>query len=64
MGGEAQVGKIGEIYQDPKSWVVTGTKGMFAHPQGVEGNTEALGESLRGSLKLALQVLLRMVLGL
>lgn len=64
MGGEALVGKIGEIYQDPKSWVVTGTKGMFAHPQGVEGNTEALGESLRGSLKLALQVLLRMVLGL
>jgi len=64
MGREAMVRNIGEIYQDPKSWVVTGTRGMFAYPQGVEENTETLGESLRGSLKLALQALVRMVLGI
>lgn len=64
MGHEAIVRNIGEVYQNPKSWVVTGTKGMFAHPRGLEDNTETLGESLRGSLKLALQGLVRMVLGI
>lgn len=64
MGGEAVVRNIGEVYQNPKAWVVTGTRGIFAHPQAVEENTETLGETLRGSFKLALQALLRMVLGI
>lgn len=63
MGSEALVQNIGDVYQDPNSWVVTGTGGMFAQPRGVEENGATLGESLRGSVKLALQALLRMALG-
>jgi Zn-finger nucleic acid-binding protein len=64
MGSEAIVRNAVEIYQDPKSWIVTGTGGMFAQPRGVEENSEPLGESLRASFKLALQALLRIVLGI
>ncbi len=64
MGPEAIVRHIGEVCQNPKSWVVTGTQGMFAHPRGVEDNPETLAESLRGSFKLALQALVRMALGI
>ena len=40
LGAEAMVRKLPEIYQDPKFWVVTGTQGMFAYPQGYENETQ------------------------
>lgn len=64
MGSEAIVRSMGEVYEDPKSWVVTGTRGMFAYPRGVEERTETLGECLSGSFKLVFQALIRMVLGI
>ena len=36
MGGETAAGKLQKPAQDTKSWVVTGTKGMFAYPAGQE----------------------------
>jgi Zn-finger nucleic acid-binding protein len=64
MGTEAIVQKIPEIYQNPKSWVVTGTRGMFAYPQGLDEGEERVTASLGGAFKLVLQTLVRMVLGI
>lgn len=64
MGAAAVARKIPEVYQDPKSWVVTGTQGMFAHPQGVEDNKGAIEDTLGGAFRLVLQTLLRMALGI
>ena len=64
MGAEAIVRKIPEVYQNPQSWVVTGTRGMFAYPQGVEESQQTVRESLSGTVKLVLQSLVRMVLGI
>jgi Zn-finger nucleic acid-binding protein len=65
LGTEAIIGKVQEIYQDPKHWVVTGTKGMFAYPRGIEeeGN-ETIENTMRGGFRLILQTLVRMVLGI
>jgi Zn-finger nucleic acid-binding protein len=64
MGAEAIVREIPEVYQNPKSWVVTGTRGMFAYPQGVEESQETVRDNLSGAVKLILQSLVRMVLGI
>ena len=50
--------------QDPKSWVVTGTEGMFAYPHGEEENLETVGDSLKSAVKLIVQTLARMVVGI
>jgi hypothetical protein len=64
MGAEAIVREIPEVYQNPKSWVVTGTKGIFAYPQGIEESHETVRDTLSGACKLVLQSLVRMVLGI
>jgi Zn-finger nucleic acid-binding protein len=65
LGTEAIVRKVEEIYQDPKHWVVTGTKGMFAHPRGMEEESnETLENTMRGGLSLVLQTLVRMAVGI
>ena len=64
MGVDAVIHKLPEIYQDPKSWVLTGTKGMFAYPQGLEAGDDTRGASVRGAFKLILQTLVRMALGI
>lgn len=64
MGAEASVHKLPEVYQNPKSWVVTGTQGIFAYPQGAADEEETIGQSLGGAFKLILQTLVRMVLGI
>jgi Zn-finger nucleic acid-binding protein len=62
---DAIVGKIDEIYHDPKHWVVTGTQGMFAYPRGMEEeNTEAVENTVSGGFKIVLQTLVRMLLGI
>jgi len=50
--------------QDPKSWVVTGTEGMFAYPQVEEENVETVGESLKSAAKLIVHALARMLVGI
>ena len=64
MGGEKIVAKLPEVYADPKSWVMTGTKGIFAYPRSVEEDDELDGKSVTKAAKLVLQSLARMVLGM
>lgn len=64
LGAEAMVQKIPAVYQDPKSWIKTGTQGMFAYPQGFTDESESLKATLSNAAKLALQALLRLVLGI
>ncbi len=64
MGTAAVVQRLPEICADPKSWVVTGSNGMFAYPQGIESSEEPVAESARGAFKLILQTLVRMALGI
>lgn len=64
MGAESVVHKIPEVYQNPKSWVVTGTQGIFAYPQGAEEKEQAVESTLGGAFRLILQTLVRMALGI
>ena len=64
MGAAAVIQKLPDVYQDPKSWVVTGTHGMFAYPQGIEASHEAAPASAGGAFKFILQTLVRMALGM
>jgi Zn-finger nucleic acid-binding protein len=63
MGAEAIVHKLPQRYQNPESWVVTGTQGLFAYPRPAV-DEETIGQSLSGAFKLILQTLVRMVLGI
>jgi Zn-finger nucleic acid-binding protein len=64
LGADAIAVKLPEIYADPKAWVVTGTNGIFAYPRGVEANEEVVEKSIGGAVKLVLESLVRMVLGI
>lgn len=64
MGAEAVVQKLPDVYQNPKAWVVTGTQGMFAYPQGLQASDAPVPTSLGGAFKFILQTLVRMVLGI
>jgi Zn-finger nucleic acid-binding protein len=63
LGSERVAAKLPEVYADPGSWVVTGTRGIYAYPRGVEENDDLLGKSLGDSAKLVLQSLVRLILG-
>ena len=58
------VAKLPEVYADPKAWVMTGTKGVFAYPRGAEDDDEIVGKSLTDAAKVALQGLVRLILGI
>jgi Zn-finger nucleic acid-binding protein len=64
MSGEKVVAKLPQVYADPKSWVMTGTKGIFAYPRGAEEDDQLLDQSVKGTAKLVLQSLARMILGI
>lgn len=64
MGVASAIRKLPEACQNPKSWVVTGTNGMFAYPQGIEANREPASPTVGGAFKFILQTLVRMVLGI
>jgi Zn-finger nucleic acid-binding protein len=64
MGGEEVIARLPDVYADTKSWVVTGTKGIFAYPRGGEENQEVVQTSLANAAKLVLQSLARMILGI
>jgi len=44
--------------------VMTGTKGIFAYPRGAEEGDELPDQSIKGAVKLVLQSLARMILGI
>jgi len=63
LSGQALAHRVSDVMQDPKSWVVTGTGGMFAYPQGEQENVESVGDSLKNAAKLIVQALARMLVG-
>jgi Zn-finger nucleic acid-binding protein len=63
MGQARLAGKLSEVIQNPKAWVVTGTKGMFAYPHGEEESNETIQETVKNAAKLVLQTLARMLIG-
>lgn len=64
LGAEAIVHRIPQVYQNPKSWVVTGTEGMFVYPRGAVEEKQTMRETLSGAAKLILQTLVRLALGI
>jgi Zn-finger nucleic acid-binding protein len=64
MSGAKIAAKLPEVYADPKSWVVTGTKGIFAYPRSPGPDAETADVSIKGAAKLALKSLFRMILGI
>jgi Zn-finger nucleic acid-binding protein len=64
LGREEIVAKLPEIYADTQSWVVTGTRGIFAYPRGREENHEVVQSSFANAAKLVLQSLARIILGI
>jgi Zn-finger nucleic acid-binding protein len=64
MDSAAIIQRLPDAYQNPKSWVVTGTNGMFAYPQAIEASREPAPASASGAFKFILQTLVRMVLGI
>lgn len=64
MGGAKVVAALPQVYADPKSWVITGSKGIFAYPRGGEENDDLVSNSLADAAKLVLQSLMRMILGI
>lgn len=65
MNKEEIIAKLPEAYADPKSWVMTGTKGIYAYPRGEEDDSaELVGRSFADAAKLVLQSLVRMIVGI
>ncbi len=63
LGKDMAVQRVAEGYQDPKFWVTTGTRGIFAYPRGAVEADDVTRDTVGGAFKLILQTLLRMVLG-
>jgi Zn-finger nucleic acid-binding protein len=63
LGQAHLAGKLTEVLQNPKAWVVTGTKGMFAYPRGEEESNETIQGTAKNAAKLVLQTLARMLIG-
>jgi hypothetical protein len=63
MSEERIVAKLPEVYANPNSWVVTGTKGIYAYPRGEEDDSAVLvAKSFGSAAQLVLQSLVRMIL--
>ena len=63
LASPALARRVSAVMQDPKSWIVTGTGGMFAYPRGEDENLETVGESVKNAAKLIVQTLARMLVG-
>jgi Zn-finger nucleic acid-binding protein len=62
-GGEERLRQLVQAYQNPKSWVTTGVRGIYAYPQADAEGDLWPSMTREGALKLILQTLLRVVLG-
>lgn len=62
LGGEERLQKLVHAYQNPQSWVTTGTRGIYAYPQAEAESDNWPSLTLKGALSLILQTLLRLVL--
>jgi|GEM_PF-765090 len=64
LGKNANPAKLSATDQRPNSWVVTGTGGIFAYPQGEQESNEVVEKSASAAGKIILQSLLRLILGI
>ena len=64
LGPDEIVAKLPAVCQNPKSWVVTGTKGIYAYPRGEEVPDDVVEKSLSAAARVILQSLLRLVIGI
>lgn len=62
LGGEEMLQRLVYAYQNPESWVTTGTRGIFAYPRGEEEAQDLTLGTLKGAFRLILQTLLRLIL--
>jgi len=62
LGAASIIAKLPAVYQNPKSWIVTGTQGIFAYPRGEEPE-DVVEKSISAAGKVILQSLLRLVFG-
>ncbi len=63
LGSQALIKNLPSVYRNPKSWVVTGTQGIYAYPRGEQPPDDVVEKSLSAAGKVILQSLLRLVLG-
>jgi Zn-finger nucleic acid-binding protein len=61
---ETIIAKLPEVYQNPDAWVVTGTKGIYAYPQSAAEPDDVVRKSIGAVVKVILQSLLRLVIGI
>jgi Zn-finger nucleic acid-binding protein len=62
MPADVRVRKVVENFSNPKSWITTGTRGIFAYPRGGEENEDVSAATAKGAMNLIFQTLLRLVL--
>jgi len=63
LGENETLQRLVQSYSEPRSWVTTGTRGIFAYPRGEEEAQDVGSTTLRSAFRLILQTLLRLVLG-
>lgn len=64
LAPEELIQKLPDALDNPKSWVVTGTQGMFAYPQGYSADKDTVKDTVTNAAKLVLQALVRLVIGI
>ena len=64
LSNEDRIQRLARATYDPKSWVVTGTRGIFAYPAGEIDNDDWPATTAKGAARLILQTLFRLALGL
>ncbi len=62
LGQEETLQKLVHAYQNPQSWVTTGTRGIYAYPHGESESDNWPSITLSGAFRIILQALLRLVL--
>ncbi len=63
LGQEETLQKLVHAYQNPQSWVTTGTRGIYAYPHGESESDNWPSITLSGAVRLIFLTLLRLVLG-
>src|SRR5262245_13348424 len=63
LGRDSSGGQLPAADQSQKSWVVTGTQGIFAYPRGEQEPNDVVEKSFSAVGKVILQSLLRLLIG-
>ena len=62
LGEDEAFQRLVRAYHDPRSWVTTGTQGIYAYPRAQEEAEDWMSLTLKGAFHLILQTLVRLVL--